>query len=81
MTAKQELGAMAYGYGFDVNEAFGTAGHAGGFHGISNNIDFFPDSGWTAIVLSNYTATGYEVCAAVVVKMRELARASVPTGR
>jgi CubicO group peptidase (beta-lactamase class C family) len=77
MTAKPELGAIEYGYGFDINEALGTAGHSGGFHGISNNIDFFTQSGWTAIVLSNYTVTGFEACAPVVVKMRELVQASV----
>lgn len=76
MTAKSELGAPAYGFGFDVNEALGTVGHGGGFNGISNNIEFLTDSGWTAIVLANYTGTGYEVCAPVVVKMRELAKTS-----
>jgi hypothetical protein len=77
MTAKPELGATEYGYGFDINEGLGIAGHAGGFHGISNNIDFFTQSGWIAIVLSNYTVTGFEACAPVVVKMRELVQASV----
>jgi CubicO group peptidase (beta-lactamase class C family) len=79
MTAKPELGATEYGYGFDINEALGIAGHGGGFHGISNNIDFFTQSGWTAIVLSNYTVTGFEACAPIVVKMRELVAASGPT--
>lgn len=63
-----------------TNEALGTAGHGGGFLGISNNIDFFTQSGWTAIVLSNYTVMGFEACAPIVVKMRELAKASAPAG-
>lgn len=79
MTAKPELGATNYGYGFDVNERLGIAGHGGGFHGISNNIDFFLQGAWTAIVLSNYTVTGFEACAPVVVKMRELVEAHDPT--
>jgi CubicO group peptidase (beta-lactamase class C family) len=77
MTAKPELGASAYGYGFDVNETYGTAGHAGGFQGISNNIDFFRQDGWTAIVLSNYTVNLFETSAPLIVKMRELVEASV----
>jgi CubicO group peptidase (beta-lactamase class C family) len=80
MTAKPELGATDYGYGFDVNEALGTAGHGGGFHGISNNIDFFMQSGWTAIVLPNYTVTGFEACAPIAVKMHELAKANASLG-
>jgi CubicO group peptidase (beta-lactamase class C family) len=76
MTAKPELGASAYGYGFDVNATYGTAGHAGGFQGISNKIDFFVHSGWTAIVLSNYTVNLFETSAPLVVKMRELVEAS-----
>lgn len=80
MTAKPELGASAYGYGFDVNDTYGTAGHRGGFQGISNNIDFFVHSGWTAIVLSNYTVTLFETTAPLIVKMRELVEASASAG-
>jgi CubicO group peptidase (beta-lactamase class C family) len=76
MTAKPELGAIAYGYGFDVNETYGTAGHAGGFQGISNNINFYMQSGWTAIVLSNNTVNLFETSAPLIVKMRELVEAS-----
>ena len=81
MTAKPELGASAYGYGFDVNATYGTAGHAGGFQGISNNIDFFVQSGWTAIVLSNYTVNLFETSAPLIVKMRELVEASASSGK
>ena len=80
MRAKPELGANAYGYGFDVNATYGTAGHAGGFQGISNNVDFFMQSGWTAIVLSNYTVNLFETSAPLVVKMRELVEASASVG-
>jgi CubicO group peptidase (beta-lactamase class C family) len=80
MTAKPELGASAYGYGFDVNATYGTAGHAGGFQGISNRIDFFVQSGWTAIVLSNYTVNLFETSAPLIVKMRELVEASASAG-
>jgi CubicO group peptidase (beta-lactamase class C family) len=76
MSEKPELGAVGYGYGFDVNDVLDTAGHAGGFKGISNNIDFFRKSGWTAIVLSNYTASSYEVCELVATKMRALVSAA-----
>jgi CubicO group peptidase (beta-lactamase class C family) len=76
MSAQPELGAAKYGYGFDVNDELDAAGHSGGFKGISNNIDFFRQSGWTAIVLSNYTASSYEVCEPVVSKIRELVRTS-----
>ncbi len=53
---KPELNAPNYGYGFG---AAGTGddrivGHGGGFDGISSNLDMFLDSGYTAIVMSNY---------------------------
>lgn len=46
-----------YGYGFDVqNSAIGSSfGHGGGFIGISSNLAIFPKSGFSAIVLSNYS--------------------------
>jgi CubicO group peptidase (beta-lactamase class C family) len=72
LSAKPELGATEYGYGFDVDETRGTAGHGGGSHGISNNFEMFLDSGWTAIVLSNYTMPGIEASAPVVQKIQEL---------
>ncbi len=80
MTSKPELGASAYGSGFDVNATYLTAGHGGGFQGISNKIDFFMRSGWTAIVLSNYTVNLFETSAPLVVKMRELVEASASAG-
>ena len=74
-SAKPELGSTRYGYGFDVNEERGIAGHSGGGAGNSDNFDMFLRSGWTAVVLSNYTETAFDVCAPVVDKMRELVAA------
>lgn len=74
LSSKPEFGAQQYGYGFDVNEDRGTAGHAGGGMGQSNNLDMFLRSGWTAIVLSNYTGISFETSAPVVEKMRQLVR-------
>lgn len=71
LRAKPELGATQYGYGFDVNESRGIVGHGGGSAGISDNLDMFR-SGWTAIVLSNYTEATFEVCEPVVGKLRAL---------
>jgi hypothetical protein len=72
LSAKPELGATQYGYGFDVNESRGIVGHGGGSAGISDNLDIFVRSEWTAVVLSNYTEATFEVCEPVVEKIREL---------
>lgn len=53
-TPKPELNSPEYGYGFSVDTAANTAGHSGGFPGISSNLDMYLGSGWTAIVMSNY---------------------------
>jgi CubicO group peptidase (beta-lactamase class C family) len=49
-----------------------VVGHGGGGAGNSNNIDIFPQSGWTAVVLANYTEGSFNVCTPVVQKIREL---------
>ena len=54
-TPKPDLGSPRYGFGFATNEAGTVFGHGGGFTGISANLDVFRDSGWTAIVLANYS--------------------------
>jgi CubicO group peptidase (beta-lactamase class C family) len=54
-TAKPELNSPDYGFGFGVGrDALGrSAGHSGGFSGISSNLDIYLDTGWTVVVLSN----------------------------
>jgi CubicO group peptidase (beta-lactamase class C family) len=71
-SAKPELKSPDYGYGFQVNTALGTAGHGGGFEGISSNLEMYLGSGWTAIVLSNYSRGMFPVSA----KMRQLIAAA-----
>ena len=71
-TAKPELRSSNYGYGFQVNSEAGTVGHGGGFLGINSNLAIYPESGWTAIVMSNYSGGAQ----AVVKKMSALVKAS-----
>lgn len=71
-TSKPALNAMRYGYGFDVDDELGIVGHSGGGAGNSNNVDMFLRTGWTAVVLANYTESSLQVLAPVVNKMREL---------
>jgi CubicO group peptidase (beta-lactamase class C family) len=71
-TPKPELSSPNYGYGFAVNTETGTVGHSGGFTGIHSNLNMFMDSGWTAIVMSNYSFGG----GPVVEKMDSLIKQS-----
>ncbi|MCK4512710.1 beta-lactamase family protein, partial [bacterium] len=45
-----------YGYGFGLREgaAGKVVGHGGGFTGINANLDIFLDSGYIAVVMTNY---------------------------
>ena len=54
-SAKPELNSPNYGFGFGVGrDSLGrSAGHSGGFSGISSNLDIYLDTGWTVVVLSN----------------------------
>ena len=73
MTPKPELSALTYGYGFDIeNPPQDGVGHSGGSIGTSNNVEMFTRSGWTAIVLTNYTERTFEMSEPVVRKIREL---------
>lgn len=57
MTAKPELKSPDYGYGFGIgrSEKLGrTAGHSGGFSGISSVLRMYLDSGSAVVVLTNY---------------------------
>ena len=67
-TAKPDISSTRYGFGFSVLQGGNRFGHGGGFTGISANLDIFRDSGWTAIVLSNYSGGGQLVRS----KMRRL---------
>lgn len=60
-TAKPELNSPNYGFGFSVSADGKGFGHSGGFPGINSNLDMFPESGWTAIVMSNYSRGGQPV--------------------
>ena len=72
-TGKVEAGGVdrKYGYGFGDNLIDGVhvTGHNGGGPGIGANFDIFPELGYTAVVLSNYSAP---TMMPVVRKIREL---------
>jgi CubicO group peptidase (beta-lactamase class C family) len=74
LSAKPHLGSPRYGFGFAADAESGIAGHSGGFLGVGANLDMFLDSGWTGVVLSNYTGGAL----AVAMRMRELARSARP---
>ena len=48
-------GSRDYGLGFGLGEtpAGRTAGHGGGFAGISSNLEIYRDTGYVAVVLAN----------------------------
>jgi CubicO group peptidase (beta-lactamase class C family) len=73
LSPKPELNSQSYGYGFQVNPELQVAGHGGGFIGISANLDMFLGTGWTAIVMSNYSRGAQPVQQ----KMRELIRSDL----
>ena len=54
-SSKPELNSPNYGYGFQVDKEQNVAGHGGGFTGINSNLDMYLGSGWSAIVMSNYS--------------------------
>ncbi|HEX8265667.1 MAG TPA: serine hydrolase domain-containing protein [Pyrinomonadaceae bacterium] len=54
---KPEISSPDYGYGFMLTPQQGVFGHGGDFMGVSANLDMFSDSGYSAIVLSNYDGT------------------------
>lgn len=55
LSAKPEMKSPDYGYGFAIDLDLNIAGHGGGFTGISANLDMFLGTGWTAVVMSNYS--------------------------
>lgn len=70
LSAKPELNSPNYGYGFQFDSELQVAGHGGGFMGINSNLDMFLGTGWTAIVMSNYSRGAQPVQQ----KMRDLIR-------
>jgi CubicO group peptidase (beta-lactamase class C family) len=73
LSAKPEMNSPSYGYGFQVETESQIAGHGGGFIGINSNLDMFLGTGWTAIVMSNYSRGAGPVQR----KMRELVRSDL----
>jgi len=71
-TPKPEIGSPNYGYGFAIGGEPDDriVGHSGGFSGISSNLDIYLDSGFVAVVMSNYSQGSQ----AVDQKMGELIR-------
>ena len=63
------------GYGFETRVVNGVriVGHRGGFSGIANRVEFYPDLGYVLVVLGNSDATGAE---AIADQMRDLIAAS-----
>lgn len=57
LTAKPVLHSEDYGYGFSISESpLGPIiGHEGGTRGINSNIDIYLQTGYVAVVMSNYT--------------------------
>src|SRR5262245_19179365 len=74
ITPKPELNSPNYGFGFGVDAARGTAGHSGGFAGISADLTMFLNNGYVAVVMSNYGSGAPPV----VDKIRELIFAGQP---
>jgi CubicO group peptidase (beta-lactamase class C family) len=68
LSAKPEINSPYYGYGFQITNGGKIVGHSGGFTGINSNLDMFLESGYTAVVMSNYSQGALPV----VQKIREL---------
>jgi len=53
------------GYGLETRSWNGVriVGHGGGFTGVSNQVDFYPDLGYVLVVLGNSDASGTEAIA------------------
>jgi len=66
----------AYGFANDTVNGQRIVFHDGGANGISTEFDFYPDTGYTIIVLSNYD---HPVARPVVKKVQELISVSTRT--
>jgi hypothetical protein len=58
-----------YGYGFELKRYNKTriVGHGGGWFGVTNRMDMYPDLGYTVVILSNYDSNP----SAIANKLRE----------
>jgi CubicO group peptidase (beta-lactamase class C family) len=73
-TAKPELGAADYGYGFAVHPQRALVGHSGGIAGASANLDMTIDPpGWVVVVLANDLGMR-----ALALKARQLTGVTIP---
>lgn len=54
LSPKPEINSPQYGYGFGIDTVNRTAGHSGGFPGISSDLTMFLEDGYTSVVMSNY---------------------------
>ncbi len=76
-TGKVEVGGpdrkYAYGFGDSVIDGRRVVGHNGGAPGIGANFDMFPESGYTAVILTNSSPPAMMP---VVKKLRELVATS-----
>jgi hypothetical protein len=69
------------GYGLETRQWNGVriVGHGGGFSGVSNQVDIYPDHGYVLVVFGNSDASGTE---AIVNRVRgTLASSPVLTQR
>ncbi len=55
VSPKPEIGAPAWGYGFDLGTVPGAVSHGATWVGASNSFDHWRAGGYTAVVLSNYS--------------------------
>jgi len=59
----------SYGFIIENHEKLGRIiGHAGGFFGISSNLDMYLDTGYTVVVMTNYGG-GVEVVSGEIQKV------------
>jgi CubicO group peptidase (beta-lactamase class C family) len=67
-----------YGYGAEITHYNGVriVGHGGGWKGITNGFDMYPERGYTVVVLSNYDCDP----AAISYKLREWLTQGTATG-
>ncbi len=73
-SAKPELNARSYGYGFSVRQGHNgrVVGHSGNFVGISAGLRIYRDKGFTLIVLSNQSFASEPVFAKAELLLQQL---------